>query len=142
MLSEKLKKLRTTNTKLTQAEFAKKIDVARTTYAMYEQGNREPDYNTLQRIADFYEVTTDYLLGREAPAAPNALPELTAKEERDIAKKLEDILNDLDGESSLAFDGEPLDDTTRELVRAQIESNLRLAKQLAKKKFTPKKYRE
>ncbi|MDV6377718.1 hypothetical protein ORD22_05495 [Sporosarcina sp. GW1-11] len=42
----------------------------------------------------------------------------------------------------MAFDGEPLDDVTRELVREQIESNLRLAKQLAKKKFTPNKYKK
>lgn len=64
MLSDKLKTLRVTTTKLTQSEFAKKIDVARTTYAMYEQGHREPDYETLQRIADYYDVTIDYLLGR------------------------------------------------------------------------------
>lgn len=63
MLSQRLKSARS-RLKLTQAEFAKKIDVARTTYAMYEQGHREPDYETLQRIADFYNVTIDYLLGR------------------------------------------------------------------------------
>lgn len=75
MLSDKLKKLRTENTKLTQSEFAKKIDVARTTYAMYEQGNREPDYKTLEKIADYYDVTTDYLLGRSDN------PRMTAEEE-------------------------------------------------------------
>ncbi|PIC59067.1 hypothetical protein CSV80_00660 [Sporosarcina sp. P12(2017)] len=64
MLSHNLKKLRTTQTNLTQSEFAKKIDVARTTYAMYEQGHREPDYKTLQRIADYYNVSIDSLLGR------------------------------------------------------------------------------
>ncbi|MFJ8064860.1 helix-turn-helix domain-containing protein [Psychrobacillus sp. NPDC096426] len=64
MLSNKLKQLRNT-THLTQSEFAKKIDVARTTYAMYEQGKREPDYETLKKIASFHGVTTDYLLGSE-----------------------------------------------------------------------------
>lgn len=62
MLSSKLKQLRN-STKLTQSEFAKKIDVARTTYAMYEQGNREPDYEILKKIANYYDVSTDYLLG-------------------------------------------------------------------------------
>jgi transcriptional regulator with XRE-family HTH domain len=62
MLSNKLKQLRN-STKLTQSEFAKKIDVARTTYAMYEQGNREPDYEILKKIANYYDVSTDYLLG-------------------------------------------------------------------------------
>lgn len=67
-------------------------------------------------------------------------PKKTTKDERDIAKKLESILGDLDNQSSLAFNGEPMDDHTRELVRAQIESNLRVAKEMARKKFTPKKY--
>lgn len=63
MLGDRLKYLRNKK-KLTQAEMAKKIDVARTTYAMYEQNKREPDNEILNRIADFYNVSTDYLLGR------------------------------------------------------------------------------
>ena len=63
MLNSRLRYLRTSE-KLNQAEIAEKIGVARTTYAMYEQGNRQPDYNTLQKLADYYSVTIDYLLGR------------------------------------------------------------------------------
>ena len=33
-------------------------------YRRYEAGEREPDASTLVRMADFYDVTTDYLLGR------------------------------------------------------------------------------
>lgn len=50
-------------TKLLQADMAKKIGVARATYGAYEQGTREPDFETLQQIADFFGVSTDYLLG-------------------------------------------------------------------------------
>lgn len=64
MLSDRLKSLRTRR-KITQSDFAKVIGVARTTYAMYEQGQREPDYATLQKIADYYEVSLDFLVGRE-----------------------------------------------------------------------------
>lgn len=53
--------------RLNQEEVAKKIGVGRTTYAMYEQGNREPDNDTLSEIADFFGVTTDYLIGRDVP---------------------------------------------------------------------------
>lgn len=70
MLPERLKTLRTRKKK-TQSDFAKVIGVARTTYAMYEQGQREPDYETLQKIADFYEVSVDYLLGREDKKNPS-----------------------------------------------------------------------
>lgn len=75
MLSHNLKKLRTTQTNLTQSDFSKKIDVARTTYAMYEQGHREPDYKTLQKIANYYDVSTDFLLGQSEN------PKMTAEDE-------------------------------------------------------------
>ncbi|MEK4233251.1 helix-turn-helix transcriptional regulator [Anoxybacillus sp. FSL W8-0703] len=48
--------------KLRQEDVAKKIGVGRTTYAMYEQGKREPDYETLLKIANFFGVSIDYLL--------------------------------------------------------------------------------
>ncbi|MGN1205511.1 MAG: helix-turn-helix domain-containing protein [Eubacterium sp.] len=49
---------------LTQDELANKLDVSRSTIGMYENGSREPDYETLEAIADFFNVDTDYLLGR------------------------------------------------------------------------------
>lgn len=63
MLSQRLKSLRN-GTPDTQAQLADKLGVARTTYAMYEQGKREPDNATLNKIADFFNVSVDYLLGR------------------------------------------------------------------------------
>lgn len=63
MLGIRLRSLREQK-KLTQAEMATKIGVARTTYAMYEQNKREPDNEILQKLADYFEVSTDYLLGR------------------------------------------------------------------------------
>lgn len=58
-----LKKLRKNN-KMTQKELADKIGVARTTLANYEQGTRFPDKETLLLIADFFNVSLDYLVGR------------------------------------------------------------------------------
>lgn len=63
MLGKRLKDLRT-RTKLRQEDVATKIGIARTTYAMYEQNKREPDNETLQKLADYFEVSIDYLLGR------------------------------------------------------------------------------
>lgn len=137
-LGRNIRKLRQQQ-KLSQKEFGKTFNLAESTIGMYERGERKPDYATLSKIADYFNVSLDFLLGKDSV---NGLPLLNEKEEKDIAKKLEGILGDLDSDSSLAFDGEPLDETTRELVRAQIESNLKLAKQLAKKKFTPNKYRD
>lgn len=49
---------------LTQAEMAEKLRISRSTIGMYETGAREPDFDTLEKIADFFNVDTDFLLGR------------------------------------------------------------------------------
>lgn len=49
---------------LTQDELAKKLKISRSTIGMYEKGAREPDFETLESIADFFNVDIDYLLGR------------------------------------------------------------------------------
>lgn len=74
------------------------------------------------------------------------LPELTSKDERDIQKNLQKIIDDLNSEDGYAaFDGNTLadmDEEDRELLIASLENSLRLAKRIAKQKFTPKKYRK
>lgn len=59
----KLKQLRE-NKNLKQADLAALLNVSPSTVAMYEQNNRKPDHDTLVSIADFFEVSADYLLGR------------------------------------------------------------------------------
>ena len=49
---------------LTQDELAKILKISRSTIGMYENGSREPDYETLENIADYFNVDIDYLLGR------------------------------------------------------------------------------
>lgn len=129
----------------TQKELAKKVNVSAQVISNWERGYTTPDSDDISRLSKVMNISSDYLLGTSENKNSDwdsKLPELTVKDERDIAKKLENLLGELDSNTALAFDGEPMDDTTRELVKAQIESNLRLAKQLAKKKFTPKKYRK
>lgn len=70
MLGKRLKDLRT-RTKLRQEDVATKIGIARTTYAMYEQNKREPDNETLQKLADYFDVSIDYLLGRNNNSSPD-----------------------------------------------------------------------
>lgn len=64
MFKDRLIQLRK-NKKLTQEQMAEKIGIHRGTYANYERGHRQPDYDTLLKIADFFDVTTDYLLRGE-----------------------------------------------------------------------------
>lgn len=72
MLVKRLFELRTKNN-YKQEDIALVLGVARTTYAMYEQGNREMDYELLLKLADFYKVSLDYLFGRsELPVHPES----------------------------------------------------------------------
>lgn len=48
-----------------QQAFADAFGVAQTTVASWECGKREPKFDTMQRLADFFGVTVDYLLGRD-----------------------------------------------------------------------------
>ncbi|MEI5948890.1 helix-turn-helix transcriptional regulator [Bacillus albus] len=50
--------------KITQKELAKSLQLSESTVGMYERNERQPDYNTLIRIADYFKVSTDFLLGR------------------------------------------------------------------------------
>lgn len=51
--------------KLTQSELAKRMNVSRGQIANYELGRAQPDFDILVNLADFFAVTTDFLLGRE-----------------------------------------------------------------------------
>lgn len=63
MLAQRLKELRNRK-KRTQQDVAKYLGLTRPAYTAYESGSRNPDYDTLIKIADYFDVTTDYLLGR------------------------------------------------------------------------------
>lgn len=61
--SERLRQLRTARD-LSQFEFSKLIGISKSSVNMYERGEREPGLETLERIADYFNVDMDYLLGK------------------------------------------------------------------------------
>ena len=63
MLSERLKKIRTNNKK-TQKNVSEYLGISERSYRRYELGENEPNNNTLIKLADYFDVSTDYLLGR------------------------------------------------------------------------------
>ena len=66
---------------ITQAEFSQIMNVAPSTIGMWEKGYREPDYDNLKRIANYFNVSTDYLLGNDTGAATLAQEETTLLED-------------------------------------------------------------
>lgn len=63
-----------------QVELANAISVSQAALSGYETGKYEPDFYTLQRIAEFFNVSIDYILGRdEKKSAPISESELDAE---------------------------------------------------------------
>ena len=76
MISLRLTELR--NKKgVSQAQVAEYLKITHQAYSLYETNKRQMNYETLCLIADFFEVSTDYLLGRE-----EAIPSYLDVEER------------------------------------------------------------
>ena len=108
------------------------LDFPRSSISKFNKNT--PSVDKIQRIADFLKVPQSYLTKGENE-------QLSDKDERDIAKSLSDTLGKLESQDGLMFDGEAIDDETRELLKISLENTIRTAKITAKKKFTPKKYR-
>ena len=72
----RLKELRTQRHML-QKDVAQRLGIDRTTYAKYESGASEPNHETLLKLSELFDVSADYLLGREmsrnvSPRIPRA----------------------------------------------------------------------
>lgn len=145
---DKLKKIRT-DRKLSQEELGELLGTTKQVISRYETNQRTPKITVVKEYAEKLNVPLEYLINNEISdpteiSEPNvqALPRLTPKDEREIAKDLEAMLNSLDNKNGMAAYNNPEDEEDRELLRASLEYSMRLAKQMAKKKFTPKKYRK
>lgn len=129
---------------ITVSRAAIEMGISKGTVSVWKNKGTSPQMAQLEKIANYFDVPMGYLLGEENTIPPETqkTPTLNKKDERDIKKKMDEMLELFDSADALMFDGEPLDEETRQLLRDSYENQLRLTKQLAKAKFTPKKYRE
>ncbi|MGF7046339.1 transcriptional regulator with XRE-family HTH domain [Paenibacillus sp. DS2015] len=134
--------------KMSGTEVADRIGISAQYYYDIEKGAKKLSADNAAKLAEIFGVSVDYLLGLKDEK--NMIVEetepyyaLTNKDGSDIAKELEKLMSALDSNMSLAFHGETIDmnEGQRELLRISLENSMRVAKQIAKKKFTPKKYR-
>jgi len=69
LLGDRLRTLRNQKKK-TQQQVSEYIGITRPAYTAYEKGTRNPDYGILEKLATYFEVTTDYLLGISGDKEP------------------------------------------------------------------------
>lgn len=135
-ISENIKNLRQ-KYNLSQKDLALIAGVTDKAVSTWENGLKEPRMGTIQKIADHFGIKKSDLIEDVAE------PTLTSRDEKDIAKRLEQMMSDLsEKQTALMFDGEPLDDEDVELLKVSLENTLRLAKMRAKQKYTPNKYKK
>lgn len=118
ILARRLRKLRE-KTALSQREMAKRLNMAPSTLAMYETGKRAPDYHVLQRLADFFNVTVDYLIGRSEALEIDLLDAL---EDQDTKIKVGD--KPLTPEQRVAL-LEQLDDSEQNRLDPEVKELMR-----------------
>lgn len=80
MFRFRMKELREGNG-LSQKKLADQLGLSAGTIGNWESGTREPNFDMIQRLSDFFEVTTDYLLGKSDLRNPN-IPEPTDEDIR------------------------------------------------------------
>ncbi|MFC6202608.1 helix-turn-helix domain-containing protein [Lactiplantibacillus nangangensis] len=149
----KIKEIRN-DKRFTIRQAALQAGISSSFWSQVENKKREiPRPNTLKKMAAGLRISDKEIFELAGITANTSEEEhstnkdhyydLTEKDERGIDKELEDMMSGLDSKNSLSFfqNGAELSDDDKELLKASMRQTLELSKQLAKRKFTPKKYR-
>lgn len=122
---------------LSQKEIGNIFHASQNTVSQWENGTRKPSYDIIQEIADYFDVSVDYLLGHQ-----EQLPELNSKDKREIQEILDDTEQQLLSQDGLMFDGSPATDEDVQKIIMAMKMGMEMIKKENKAKFTPKKYRK
>lgn len=145
-----------------QAFVVQSIGLNRAAIAKWKKGSI-PNGDTVRKLAEFFGVSTDYLLGNvnepffyldnkrilneinsleeynEEKPAPESRNGLSIKEQKDIAKKVDAFMASLENEKDLMFDGDPASDEALEDLRRAITVGYEMARIKNREKYNPYK---
>lgn len=143
---------------LTLEQVANSVGTTKVSIGRYEKDEREPKSEMLNLLADFFDVSVDYLLGRETfkhlktPSADNLLTgagktittsnDLSKKEILDIEKEAQQMIDNLEVADVVEFCGTPADEEDKEFLKMAYERFLSDVRVYNKMKYTPKKYKK
>ena len=128
----------------TKADISRMSNIPYTTIdGLFKKGDENTKLSTLKKLAALIGCTIDDMaFNTEENSLKAQSISLTPRDERQIAADLEKMLADLDTQNSMAAMGGTVEDEEdRELLKASLQATMRLAKKIAKEKYTPKKYR-
>ena len=129
---------------MTQEELASRLGYkSKTTIAKIENGTN--DIVQSKEFAKVLDTTPAYLMGwtqLDGNVVNEKEPELTARDEKDIAKILEQTKEQLLSQEGLMFDGDPASPEAINSILDAMQIGMEMAKKKNKEKYTPKKYKK
>lgn len=131
---------------------ARELEISSGSITAWKRGTL-PRAETLDRIANYFNVPSDYLLGKIDTFIPalwnaalemqkEAAPALTEKDKRDVAQEVEEMMENLSRSGQLMFDGVPMSEAARAAMAAAMRVGLEEARRQNKETYTPKRYRK
>lgn len=138
---------------MTQTEVSKKTGINNKTLSNWENDVSRPSPDDIINLSKVYGVNIDYILGATNDPHGSLFPKketlgslahgyhsgLSLKEEREIESDLEDMMNSM---ASAAYEADDAEKEDIEALKAALRLAMMQAKRIAKKKYTPKKYRK
>lgn len=134
MFEKRLKMLRKENMK-TQQDLADFLEIRRSTYGEYERGKIMPPYDKMKKLADYFAVSVDYLMGTtNFRTVDEKINTVANKGITDVSRTLTLLIEELkDGTNIVRFDGIDIDADSKSFLLSSLESTLKLGKILKKK---------
>ena len=118
---------------------SKEAGVTQTALSNWKNGRNTPSAQTLQKIADYFGVSIDYL--RTGKELKDKEPKLKPRDEKDIKNILENTEQLLE-QDGLMFDGQPASQEAIGSILSAMQIGMEMAKKKNKEKYTPKKYKK
>ena len=102
---------------LNATDLALELDFKYSTVLDWLKANTYPRIDKIEMMANYFKIEKSDLVEDKS----------TKSENQDISTMVDDLMNNLNSTQTLMFKGEPMDETTKELVRASIEQAARIA---------------
>lgn len=135
MIGKRIKELRTQKD-VTQKELADFIGLTPKMISFYEKEERFPPHDIILKLSDFFDVSTDYLLGksnvRDIKSNDNLI--VIKENEKDVEELLEETMSQILDQKGLMLNGQIVDDNDLVLLRNVIRNGIELAKTMKKSK--------
>lgn len=122
-----------------QMDLMNDLHLSSSTVSNWCTGLKLPRMDKVQKLADYFHINKSDLIEEKDDSKE---PELTARDEKDIAKILEQTKEQLLSQEGLMFDGDPASPEAINSILDAMQIGMEMAKKKNKEKYTPKKYKK